>query len=113
MCIVSIGGVEHNEPRSRKRRYEAFGAGADQVSGKSSGPLEGCEPLRRPNSAVPTQPNIVAVHVRPPVGRVRVTLRVSDGARKDRPRIRAPATRSRLVLRNPTAVSAHVVRKIN
>jgi len=61
---VSIGGVEHYEPGSRKRSYEAFGSGADQVAGKSPGPLEGREPLRRPNSALPAQPNIIVVHVR-------------------------------------------------
>lgn len=66
--VVSIGGVEHNEPGSRERSYEAFGPGADQVVGKSPRTPEGREPLRRPNSALPAQPNIVVVYVRSSVG---------------------------------------------
>jgi len=66
--LVSIGGVEHNEPGSRERSYEAFGSSADQVVGKSQGPPEGREPLRRPNSALPAQLNIVVVYIRSPVG---------------------------------------------
>jgi len=66
--IVSIGWFEHNEPGSRERSYEAFGPGADQVVGKSPRPPEGREPLRRPNSALPAQPNIVVVYIRSSVG---------------------------------------------
>lgn len=102
---VSISGIEHNEPGSRERSYEALGQGAHQVVGKSPGPPEGREPLRRPNSALPAQPNIVVVHVRSSVGWIWVTLCVCDGARQDRPRIWTSATRSRLVLRDPTKVS--------
>lgn len=104
--VVSIGGVEHNEPGSRERSYEAFGSGADQVVRKSPRPPEGRESLRRPNSALPAQPNIVVVYVRSSVGWVWVALRIRNGASQDRPRIRTPATRSRLVLRDPTKVSA-------
>jgi len=107
-CIfiqVSVRGIEHNEQGSRERRHATVGPGAHQVFGKGPGLVERRESLQRPHAAVPEQPHIVVVHVRPFVGRIRVALRVGHGARQDRSRVRTPATRGRLVLGNPPEVS--------
>lgn len=54
------------------------------------------------------QSHIVAVHVRSPVGRIRIALRVRHGARQNRSRVRTPAARRRPVLGNPPEVSHHL-----